>query len=266
VQPIILDCDPGHDDAIAILLAARAPNLQLEGITTTAGNQTVEKTSLNALRVCSFAGIHEVPVFRGMDRPMRRKLQTAASIHGESGLDGPVLPVPELALAPGHAVDFLIERLLTSDGELILAATCPLTNVATAMQREPRIVPKIQRIMLMGGAIGVGNWTPAAEFNIFVDPGAAHLVFSAGCPVTMIGLEVTHQVLATPAIRARVRALGSHVAFLVDELLGFFAETYERVFGFPSPPLHDPCAVAYVMDPTLIATQPVHVEVERQGK
>ncbi len=266
MQRIILDCDPGHDDAIAILLAAKAPGLQLEGITTTAGNQTVDKTSTNALKVCSLAGIRDVPVCRGMDRPLLRELHTAASIHGDSGLDGPALPASEISLAPQHAVDFLIEHLLASDGGMTVVATGPLTNVAMAIRREPRILPKIHRIVLMGGAMGVGNWTPAAEFNMFVDPEAAHIVFTAGRPVTMIGLEVTHQVLATPEIRSRVRALGSKVALLVDELLGFFADTYRRVFGFPSPPLHDPCAVAWVVDPTLISTRAMHVDIELQGE
>ncbi|MGH2516418.1 MAG: nucleoside hydrolase, partial [Ktedonobacterales bacterium] len=233
-----MDCDPGHDDAIAILLAAHAPTLQLEAITTVAGNQTLEKTSRNALRICGFAGITTVPIAAGMDRPLVRELRTAASIHGESGLDGPLLPDPSLTLAPIHAVDLMIELLLASAGDLTIVATGPLTNIATAMRREPRIVPRIQHIVLMGGAIGLGNWTPAAEFNIYVDPEAADLVFRCGRPITMIGLDVTHQALATPRVRARIRTLGSPVALLVDELLGYFAGTYRQVFGFRSPPLH----------------------------
>jgi inosine-uridine nucleoside N-ribohydrolase len=263
---IVLDCDPGHDDAIAILLAARAPGIRLEAITTVAGNQTAQKTAQNALKVCSLAGIHSIPIARGMEGPLVRELQTAPSIHGASGLDGPALPEPSLSLAPLHAVDLLIELLLASDGDLTIVATGPLTNVATAMRREPRIVPRIQQIVLMGGAIGFGNWTPAAEFNIYVDPEAAHVVFTCGCPLTMIGLDVTHTVLATPRVRARVRALGTPVAHLVDDLLGFFAATYRRVFGFAAPPLHDPCAVAHVVDPTLLRTQPMHVDIELRGE
>lgn len=265
-QRIVLDCDPGHDDAIAILLAARAPGITLEAITTVAGNQTVDKTAYNALRVCSLAGIHSVPIAKGMDRPLVRDLVTAASIHGSSGLDGPSLPEPTLTLAPLHAVDLLIELLLASEGDLTIVATGPLTNIATAMRRESRIVPKIQRIVLMGGAIGLGNWTPAAEFNIYVDPEAAHIVFSCGRPVTMVGLDVTHTALATPEVRSRIRALGTPVAHLVDDLLGFFAETYLRVFGFAAPPLHDPCAVAHVVDSTLLRTQPMRVEIELRGE
>jgi len=266
MQRIILDCDPGHDDAIAILLAARSPALKLEAITTAAGNQTVEKTARNALRVCALAGIRDVPVAAGMDRPLVRELHIAPEIHGQSGLDGPELPEPDRALAPIHAVDLLIELLLASDGDITLVATAPLTNIATALRREPQIVPKIQQIVLMGGAMGLGNWTPAAEFNIYVDPEAAHVVFTCGRPITMIGLDVTHQAQATPEVRARIRSLATPVAWLVDDLLGFFAETYLRVFGFAAPPLHDPCAVAAVIDPTLVERKPMRVDIELRGE
>jgi inosine-uridine nucleoside N-ribohydrolase len=266
MQSIILDCDPGHDDAIAILLAARSPALKLEAITTVAGNHTVENTARNALRVCALAGIRDVPVAAGMDRPLVRELQIAPEIHGESGLDGPTLPEPDRALAPLHAVDLLIETLLASESDITLVATAPLTNIATAMRREPRIVPKIERIVLMGGAMGLGNWTPAAEFNIYVDPEAAHVVFTSGRPITMIGLEVTHQAQATPEIRERIQRLGTPVARLVDDLLGYFAETYLRVFGFAAPPVHDPCAVAAVIDPTLIERKPMRVDIELRGE
>jgi inosine-uridine nucleoside N-ribohydrolase len=266
MRRIILDCDPGHDDAIAILLAAHSPALTLEAITTVAGNQTVEKTAHNALRVCSLAGICDVPIAAGMTRPLVRELHVAADIHGSSGLDGPALPEPDLSLAPLHAVDLLIEKLLASDGDITLVATAPLTNIATALRREPRIIPKIQEIVLMGGAIGLGNTTPAAEFNIYVDPEAAHAVFTCGRPLTMIGLDVTHQAQATPAVRERIRALGTPVAQLVDGLLEFFADTYLQVFGFPAPPVHDPCAVARVIDPTLLRAKPMHVDIELRGE
>lgn len=266
MQRILLDCDPGHDDAIAILLAARHPKIRLEAITTVAGNQTVEKTARNALKVCSFAGISGVPIAAGMDRPLVRDLHTAASIHGESGLDGPALSDPTLSLAPIHAVDLIIELLLASAGDVSIVATGPLTNIAAAMRREPRIVPKIEQIVLMGGAIGLGNWTPAAEFNIYVDPEAAHVVFTSGRPVTMVGLDVTHQALATPDVRSRIRALDTPVARLVDDLLGFFAETYLRVFGFSAPPLHDPCAVARVIAPDMLTSRAMHVDIELHGE
>lgn len=266
MQRIVLDCDPGHDDAIAILLAAHAPALKLEAITTVAGNQTVEKTALNALKVCSLAGIRDVPIAKGMDRPLVRPLRVAEDIHGASGLDGPSLPTPDLQLAPIHAVDLLIELLLASDGDITVVATGPLTNVATAMRREPRIIPKIQQIVLMGGAIGLGNTTPAAEFNIYVDPEAAHVVYTCGRPITMIGLDVTHQVLATKKVRSRIRALGNPVAHLVDDLLGFFAETYRNVFGFSAPPLHDPCTIAHLLVPGLLTTRAMHVGIELHGE
>ncbi len=266
MQRIILDCDPGHDDAIAILLAARAPGIKLEAITTVAGNQTLEKTSRNALKVCTLAGIRTVTVAAGMDRPMVRNHENAASIHGPSGLDGPSLPEPDLALSPMHAVDLIIEMLMGSTGDITIVATGPLTNIAMAIRRQPLIVPKLQRIVLMGGAIGLGNWTPAAEFNMYVDPEAAHVVFNAGCPVTMIGLEVTHQALATAEIRARIRALNTPVARLVDDLLEFFADTYRQVYGFAAPPVHDPCAVAAVVDAMIVRTQDMHVDVELDGR
>lgn len=263
MQRIILDCDPGHDDAIAILLAARAPGLKLEAVTTVAGNQTLAKTSLNARKVCTLAGIRDVPIAAGMDRPLVREQHVAAEIHGASGLDGPELPEPDVPLAPIHAVDLIIERLLASDGDIILVATGPLTNLATAIRREPRIVPKIRRISLMGGSIGLGNWTPAAEFNIYVDPEAAHVVFTCGAPVTMIGLDVTHTALATTEVRERIRALGSPVAHLTDDLLDFFAETYRRVFDFDAPPLHDPCAVAAYMSGFSVGEQIARTPSER---
>jgi inosine-uridine nucleoside N-ribohydrolase len=190
----------------------------------------------------------------------------AADIHGTSGLDGPDLPEPDVPLSPKHAVDLLIKTFMASKGEITLVATGPLTNVATAILREPRILPKIKRIVLMGGAMGMGNTTPAAEFNIFVDPEAAQVVFTSGRPITMIGLEVTHTAQATQDVRERIRALGTPVAKLVDDLLEFFAETYLRVFGFPAPPVHDPCTIASIIDPTLLRTQPMHVDIELRGE
>ena len=266
MRRIVLDCDPGHDDALAILLAARHPALRLEAITAVAGNSTVDKTARNALKVCSLAGIRDVPIAAGMAAPLVRPLHVAPAIHGASGLDGPHLPEPDLVLDPRHAVDLLIELLLASNGDLTIVATAPLTNLAAAIRREPRILPGIERIVLMGGSIGLGNWTPAAEFNIYVDPEAAHVVFTCGRPITMVGLDVTHTALATPEVRERIRALGSPVARLADGLLGFFADTYREVFGFEAPPLHDPCAVAAVIDPALLRTKPMHVAIELRGE
>ena len=264
----MLDCDPGHDDAIAILLAAHSPRLQLEAITTVAGNQTVEKTARNALSLCELAGIRDVPIAAGMDRPLvQAQRMVAPEIHGETGLDGATLPESTLELVPTHAVDLLIEKVMAApEGELTIVATGPLTNVATAMRREPRIVPRLRQIVLMGGAMGLGNWTPAAEFNIYADPEAASVVFTSGAPLTMVGLEVTHQAQADAAVRRRLAQLRSPVAHLVEELLDYFAETYHKVFGFTAPPVHDPCAVAWVIDPTLIATRPMRVDIELHGQ
>jgi inosine-uridine nucleoside N-ribohydrolase len=263
---IILDCDPGHDDAIAILLAAHHPAIELLAITTVAGNQTVTKTANNALKVCSLANIRTVPIAKGMDRPLFRSAHYAAHIHGESGLDGPNIPAPQLQLVSQHAVDLLIDLLLRSDGDITLVATGPLTNIAMAMLREPAIIPKIQAISLMGGAIGLGNITPAAEFNIWTDPEAASIVFQCGRPVTMVPLEVTHRALATEQIIARLRATNRTVANFAADLLIFFADRYRTVFGFTAPPVHDPCAVARVIEPDIVATSLMHVDIEVKGE
>lgn len=261
-QKIILDCDPGHDDAIALLLAAHHPMLELLAITTVAGNQSIEKTTLNALKVCSLANIRDVPVAMGMDRPLVRPARHAADIHGASGMDGPNVPEPDIVLVPQHGVDLLIELLLNSDGDITLIPTGPLTNIATAIRREPAILPKIQAISLMGGAIGVGNASPSAEFNLWFDPEAASIVFQCGRPITMTPLEVTHQALATGEIVKRLRDVSRPVASFAADLLAFFADSYKNVFGFPAPPVHDPCAVAAVIDPTIISASEMYVEIE----
>lgn len=262
---IILDCDPGHDDAIAILLAAHHPDIDLLAITTVAGNQSVEKTTRNALKVCSLANIRQVPVARGMDRPLLRPAHHAPDIHGESGMDGPHIPEPDIELDPRHGVDLLIELLLNSDGDVTLVPTGPLTNIATAMRREPAIIPKIAAISLMGGAMGLGNVTPAAEFNIHTDPEAAEIVFGCGRPITMVPLEVTHQALATEKVTTRLRAAQRPVATFAADLLVFFASTYHDVFGFPAAPVHDPCAVATVIDPTILRAHSMYVAIETTG-
>lgn len=263
---IILDCDPGHDDAVAILLAGHHPEIDLLAITTVSGNQSVDKTTHNALKVCSLANLRTVPIARGMDRPLVRPARHAANIHGESGMDGPVIPEPDIEPVPQHAVDFLIELLLNSDGDITLVPTGPLTNIAIAMRREPRIIPKIKSISLMGGAIGLGNTTPAAEFNIYADPEAAAIVFGCGRPITMCPLEVTHQALATDAVLERLRAADRPVATFVADLYAFFGATYRKNFGFFAPPVHDPCAVAVVVDATLIRAHMMGVEIETLGE
>jgi inosine-uridine nucleoside N-ribohydrolase len=263
---IILDCDPGHDDAIAILLAAHHPEIELLAITTVAGNQSLEKTTRNALKVCSLANIREVPIAMGMDRPLVRPAKHAPDIHGESGLDGPHIPEPTLELARQHAVDLIIDLLIDSEGDIALVPVGPLTNIATAMRQRPSIVPKIKAISLMGGAIGLGNVTPAAEFNIQTDPEAAAIVFGCGRPITMVPLEVTHQALASEDVITRLRSAQRPVATFAADLLDFFAGTYHNVFGFPAAPVHDPCAVAAVVDPDIIHAHTMHVVIETNGE
>jgi inosine-uridine nucleoside N-ribohydrolase len=265
-KKIILDCDPGHDDAIAILLAGNHPEIELLAVTTVAGNQSVDKTTKNALKVCSIANLHAVPVARGAERPLVRVSKHAGDIHGESGLDGPQMPEPDKEPVAQHAVDMIIDMLLRSDGDITLVATGPLTNLATAMRLRPDIIPKIQAISLMGGAIGVGNVTPAAEFNIHFDPEAAAIVLNCGRPITMVPLEVTHKALATEDVLRRLRAAERPVATLAADLFDFFGEMYRQVFGFPAGPLHDPCAVAAVIDPTIVSTRLMRVEVETKGE
>ncbi len=259
---VVLDCDPGHDDAMAILLAAASPALDLVAITTVAGNQTLEKTTLNARRVCSVAKIENVPIAAGCDRPLARDPIGAADIHGESGLDGVDWDEPTVALDPRHGVDLIIEAALAGPDPLTLVAVGPLTNVATALARRPEIARHIDRISIMGGAIGLGNWSPSSEFNIVEDPEAAAAVIGSGIPITLVPLEVTHQALATPAVLDRIRALDSPVAEMSVALMRFFAETYERVFGFDAPAVHDPCAVAAVIDPSIVRTRHINVEID----
>ncbi len=264
---VILDCDPGHDDALAILLAAASPALDLEAITTVAGNQTLDKVSLNAQRVCTVAGITGVPIAAGCDRPLRRSRIVAAEIHGASGLDGVDWDEPAVDLDPHHAVDLIVGHALRDSARpLTLVAVGPLTNVATALQRSPEIAERLERIAIMGGAIGLGNWTPSAEFNIVADPEAAEVVFASGCPITLVPLEVTHRALATESVLAGIAALDTPVADMAVGLMRFFAETYERVFGFPAPAVHDPCAVAAVIDSTVIPTRHLNVAIDTHSE
>jgi inosine-uridine nucleoside N-ribohydrolase len=201
-----------------------------------------------------------------MDRPLVRPAKHAPNIPGESGMDGPNVPEPDIELAPQHAVDLLIELLLNSDGDITLVPTGPLTNIAAAIRTDPAILPKIKAISLMGGVIGLGNTTPAAEFNIYTDPEAAAIVFSCGRPITMCPLEVTHQALATENVIHRLRVVDRPVATFAADLLVFFADRYRNVFGFSAAPVHDPCAVAAVIDPTIVKAHTMHVEIETTGE
>jgi inosine-uridine nucleoside N-ribohydrolase len=259
---VILDCDPGHDDAIAILLAAASPAIELRAITTVAGNQTLDKTTLNARRVCSVAGIRDVPIAAGCGRPLRREPIVSGEIHGASGLDGVDWDEPSVELDPRHAVDLIIELAESEARPLTVVAVGPLTNVATTLGRAPAIANRIERIAIMGGAIGLGNRTPSAEFNIYADPEAADVVFGSGIPITLVPLEVTHRALATDAVLHRIAALDTPVARMSVALMRYFADTYRRVFGFEAPAVHDPCAVATVIAPDIVATRHVNVAVD----
>lgn len=263
---VVLDCDPGHDDAMAILLAAASPAIDLRAITTVAGNQTVDKTTLNARRVCSVAGIGEVPIAAGRDGPLRRERMVAAEIHGASGLDGVDWEEPTVNVDDRDAVDLIIQEASAGGAPLTIVAVGPLTNVAAALQREPDLAGRLGRIAIMGGAIGLGNWTPAAEFNIYADPDAADIVLRSGAPITMTPLEVTHRALATDAVIERIAAFDTPVARMSVALLRYFAETYERVFGFPAPAVHDPCAVAAIIDPSVVTTKVMNVTVELESE
>jgi inosine-uridine nucleoside N-ribohydrolase len=263
--PILLDCDPGHDDAIALLLALASPELDLLGVTTVAGNQTLEKTTANALRVLEAVGRGDVPVAAGADRPLARDLFVGGYVHGESGLDGPVLPPPEGAPVGQHAVDFLAERILGSDRPVTLVPVGPLTNVALLLARHPAAAANLERIVLMGGAIAEGNVTPAAEFNIYVDPEAAWRVFRSGLPVTMIGLDVTHKALMVDAHAERLRGAGETGRF-VAELYDFFVQYHRRTYGHEGAPIHDAVAVAQVLRPGIVETLPRHVDVDCESQ
>ncbi len=261
-QKIILDCDPGHDDAVAIMLAAKSPKIELLGVTVTAGNQTLEKTQRNACRVLQWIDREDIPVYAGCDRPMVREKMVAADIHGESGLDGPVFPPQHKEVEPEHAVNYLIRTLMASDGEITMVTTGPMTNLAMALRMEPRIAEKIRRIVLMGGSYTNGNVTPAAEFNIIADAEAAHVCFTAGRPMTMCGLDVTRKVLCYPEIVARMAKLDTPASRLFVDLMGHFCRTQKAVFGWEGGPLHDPVTIAYLIDPTLLTLRPMNVRID----
>jgi inosine-uridine nucleoside N-ribohydrolase len=256
--PILLDCDPGHDDAIALLLALASPELELLGVTTVAGNQTLEKTTANAIRVLEHVGREDVPVAAGADRPLVREPFVAAYVHGETGLDGPDLPPPRGTPIDQHAVDFLAARI---EPGVVLVPTGPLTNVALLLARYPEKRP--DRIVLMGGAIAEGNVTPAAEFNIWCDPEAAARVFTSGIELTMVGLDVTHRALFT---RRHAERLEGRAGTMVRELLAFYNRFHEEVYGFDGSPIHDALAVAQVFRPDLVETKDRGVKVDTESE
>jgi inosine-uridine nucleoside N-ribohydrolase len=264
--PIIIDCDPGHDDAIALLLALASPELEVVGVTTVGGNVPLDRTTVNALKVLELADRGEVPVAAGHARPLFRELRTAENVHGESGLDGPALPEPRVRPVPVHAVDFLAEQILSSSKPITLVPIGPLTNVAALVDRYPDVVGRIAQVVLMGGAINTGNVTPAAEFNIYVDPEAAHRVFHSGLEITMVGLDVTHKALLNRDHAERLRPTGARGKF-VAELLDFFLSNHPRHYeAGMGAPIHDAVAVAHLIWPDLMETVHAFVTIETQSE
>jgi inosine-uridine nucleoside N-ribohydrolase len=261
--PIILDCDPGHDDAIALLLALASPELDLLGVTTTYGNQTLEKTTANTLRVLELVGRTDVPVAAGAATPLVRELVVAAHVHGESGLDGPTLPPPGAAPVSDDAAAWIAAAVASSEQDVTLVPTGPLTNVARYLELHG--TDGIGRIVLMGGSIAEGNMTPAAEFNIWADPEAAQIVLHAPLDVTMIGLDVTHKAVTDDDVQRRLRASGT-VGVFVAELVDFFTLFHQETYGWDGAPIHDAVAVAHVLRPGLVETRSLNVEVELESE
>ncbi|QWL58493.1 pyrimidine-specific ribonucleoside hydrolase RihA [Aeromonas jandaei] len=265
--PVILDCDPGHDDAIALILALASPELKVLAVTTSAGNQTPDKTLNNALRILTLLGRDDIPVAAGAPKPLARELIIADNVHGESGLDGPKLPDPAFAPQAMTGIELMARCLRESPEPVTLVPTGPLTNIALLLAAHPELKSKIARIVLMGGAAGAGNWTPAAEFNIYVDPEAADMVFKSGIPITMCGLDVTHEAQVMDEDIERVRAITNPVAQCVAGLLDFFM-IYHRdpKWGFAGAPLHDPCTIAWLLNPALFHGVECRVDIETRGE
>lgn len=259
----IIDCDPGHDDVTAILLAAHT--LDLRGITTVYGNTTLRNTTINARKTVEFAELTGMPIAAGMPRPLVREAKHAPEVHGESGLDGPTIPDPTVEILEQHAVDFLIDRSHDIP-DLHLLPVGPLTNIASALIKDPTFASRIPQISLMGGSLTFGNVTPAAEFNIWCDPDAAHVVFTSGIPIKMIGLNVTRQVLATRDKRDRIRSMGKTTTTHVADMLDFYAHGEGQYSGQDGGAMHDPLAVAALVDPSILTFEPMHVAVELKGE
>ncbi|GAB6903009.1 nucleoside hydrolase [Kineosporia succinea] len=261
-RTVLIDCDPGHDDAIALLLAHGSPAIDLVGVSTVAGNQTLAKITRNAQSIAAAGGFSHVPIAAGATRGLVTAPFVAADIHGESGLDGPHLPEPVAPLDPRHGVQLIIDTVMTRPaGTVTIIATGPLTNLALAARLEPRIVERVREVVFMGGAIQGGNLTPTAEFNIAVDPEAAHVVVHENWEVTMIGLDVTHLALATTQVRGHLDAVGTTPARIVGEMLDFYGAAYVTSQGFACPPVHDPVAVAAIIDASVLEFRRAPIDV-----
>ena len=263
---VIHDCDPGHDDAVAMLLAIGNPKINLLGVTTVGGNQSLDKVTYNARAILTMAGVNDVPVYQGCGRPLIRDLEVAASIHGETGLDGVELPEPTVPLQEMHAANFIVKTIMENEPNTItIVPTGPLTNIAMAARLEPKIVDRVKEIVLMGGGYHTGNWSSVAEFNIKTDPEAAHIVFNEPWKVTMVGLDLSHQALCTPEVQNRIEEIGTPLAHFVSGLMDFFRLTYQQNQDFVDPPVHDPCPMAYLIDPSVIQTRRCPLTVEIHG-
>ncbi|GGR67578.1 purine nucleosidase/pyrimidine-specific ribonucleoside hydrolase [Nocardioides luteus] len=264
--PVLLDCDPGHDDAIAILLALGSPAIELLGITTTFGNCPVDQATYNAQRILALAQRPDVPIAAGAAGPLAGEAHIGDFIHGRTGIDGPDLPAPLAPPVRLGAVEFLRTSLLDAPDPVTLVATGPMTNVGMLLRDHPDVGPKIAEIVFMGGSTERGNTTPAAEFNAYADPDALDLVLTSGLPVRMVGLNLSHQALATPDVVERMRAMDHAVGRACADLMGFFGGTYSEVFDFAAPPVHDPCTIAALIDPGLITWRRSFVAVETEGR
>jgi pyrimidine-specific ribonucleoside hydrolase len=265
--PIICDCDPGHDDAISLILALSSPDIEVLAVTTCAGNQTLDKTLNNALRILTLLGETTVPVAAGAPKPLTRELIIADNVHGESGLDGPELPEPGFTPVAQHAIELMAEKIRACEQPVVLNPTGPLTNIALFLNAYPELHEKIERIVLMGGAADAGNWTAAAEFNIFVDPEAADIVFKSGIPIVMCGLDVTHKAYITEQDIVNIRAINNPIADCVADLLDFFTEYHrDPKWNLKGAPLHDPCTVMWLLEPSLFTTLECWVGIETHGE
>jgi len=261
MKKVILDCDPGHDDAFAIMLTTK--HLDLLGVTTVSGNCTIENATRNALKVLEVIERTDIPVYRGYSTPLVKKLETSPDFHGENGMEGPELPKPGIRAKKEHAVNFIVETVMNNE-DITLIATGPLTNIAGAINKEPKVVDRVNEIYIMGGSVTFGNRTPVAEFNIFVDPEAASRVFNSGVLVKMTGINLTRQCLITETEKVEFREIGNDAGIFAAELLDFFIESHSKV-DIPGAILHDACAVTWLINPDLISSAPMHIDVELSG-